>query len=1126
MVTEPVIADAAERERALDVSRSFIVQAPAGSGKTELLTQRFLCLLAGVRHPEEIYAITFTRKAAAEMRNRILAALDAATDPQPTQTHRRRTWQLARAALAQDARQGWQIASNPNRLRIQTFDSLSHALARQMPLLSALGAAPGTSEQPERFYREAARATLRMLEDDTLGPHVERLLVHLDNRQGQLEDLLCSMLARREQWLGHTLAAPQGSDIEAALDDAVTSHLQQLHDACEPGLLSALSDIAQQAAARLDPSRTREPAPDSLGAWREYTAAPGTQWSDLAKWLGLAELVLTRGNTPRRQWNADIGFAAPSESGIAAATKAQRQKDKEAIKDLCTRLCADDETVALWCGLRQLPQQGLDMQQQAVLASLFAVLLHAASELQLVFRDNGEVDFAEIQMRARRALGSPDEPTDLALSLDYRLQHLLVDEFQDTSSSQYALLTTLTAGWQHGDGRTLFAVGDPMQSIYRFREAEVGLYLSAREHGIGGLRLEPLRLEVNFRSTGAIVDWVNAAFPLILPHRADAGRGAVPYSAAIALDQQEDPQAVQLHPFAANDAQAEAACVLELVKVALGESEDGQVAVLARARSHLHAIALALKEAGLAFQAVDVDPLALQPVLRDLHHLTRALLHPADRLSWMVVLRAPWLGLGLPDLLTIAEASPRCIPGRLRDPAVLAALSTDGRDRVQRLLQILDHQLPARGRRPLRQWIEGVWLRLGGPAVASHEALSDAQAYLALLDLNEQAGGLLDFAGLDTALARLYATPDSNADGRIQLMTMHKAKGLEFDTVILPGLGRRPRGSSSELLYWLERTGADGRTRLLMAPIRASEQATDPISGYLRELDREKSRLEASRLLYVAATRARRRLHLLGHITFNSKGEPGKPAADSLLEKLWPVVGDMFAPLQAPTAATTGGPALNPAALWRLPADWRPASGADTTIAIAPTDTGTPVVDIDYDWAGDTARHVGTLVHRHLERIATQGVGLWTPERIAGLQDGVRLGLRNLGVDAGELEQAVGRTLRALQQTLADDTGRWILAAHTDARCEWPLTVFEQTARHYVIDRSFVDEQGVRWIIDYKTGEHLDADRDAFLDGEQLRYRAQLENYGRIVRTLEDRPIRLALYFPLFPDWRAWDYPG
>jgi len=1119
-MTEPQIADAAQRASALDIGESFIVQAPAGSGKTELLSQRYLRLLAEVEHPEEIYAITFTRKAAAEMRNRILAALDGAAGPQPQEAHRRLTWQLARAALEQDRRHDWQIVRNPNRLRIQTFDSLSHALARQMPLLSELGAPPATTDKAEPYYRAAARATLRMLEDAELGPHLECLLVHLDDRQALLEDLLSSMLARRDQWLGHTLSPPSADDIDTALEDAVTSHLGRLLDRCRADWLHQLGVVAQQAAANLEPARAA--AADTLAAWRDRSALPGTQWRDLPAWLGLAELLVTAQGGLRRRWDAKLGFPAPSEKGIDKALKVQRQQAKDEIQALCGQLAEDAEGVALWAGLRLLPRHGLDAQQQAVLSSLFRVLLHAASELQLLFRERGEVDFAEIQMRARQALGSPEEPTDLALSLDYRLQHLLVDEFQDTSSSQYDLLATLTAGWQNGDGRTLFAVGDPMQSIYRFREAEVGLYLAAREHGIGQLRLQPLTLEVNFRSSGGIVDWVNHSFPAILPPAVDVGRGAVPYAPAVAFDRQGDKAAVQVHAFAGNDARGEAAKVVELVREALAQSDDGQVAVLARARSHLHAIALALKEAGLAFQAVDVDPLAGQPVVQDLHNLTRAMLHPADRLAWLVVLRAPWLGLDLRDLLRIAEGSPRSVLARLRDPELRATLSPDGRARVERLLRIVDRELPARGRRPLRQWMEGIWLRLGGAAIATASAMDDAQAYLALLDQLEQAGGLLDFAQLETALAALYAAPDGRAGGRVQLMTMHKSKGLEFDSVILPGLGRRPRGGSSELLYWLERTDAQGRTRLLMAPIRAAEQAAEPISDYLRELDRDKERLETSRLLYVAATRAKRRLHLLGHIAFSNRGEPARPAADSLLEKLWPVVGEAFDGLAAPTEDTEGAvPRL--AGLRRLPADWQP-TASTRVVESLPAGEDEASVRIEFDWAGDTARHVGTLVHRHLERIATQGVEHWTQERVADLEPTVRRGLQNLGVDDGELGGALDKTLRALRRTLADDTGRWILGSHAEARCEWPLSVHDETTRHYVIDRSFVDQDGTRWIIDYKTGEHLAGDRDAFLDQERERYRAQLENYARIVRLLDDRPIRLALYFPLFADWRVWDY--
>src|SRR5207253_3724806 len=129
-----------------------------------------------------------------------------------------------------------------------------------------------------------------------------------------------------------------------------------------------------------------------------------------------------------------------------------------------------------------------------VLEAIGGVLRPAIAQLKLVFQARGQVDFTEVAQRALLALGKEGEPTDLALALDYRIRHLLIDEFQDTSISQYELVARLTEGWEAGDGRTLFAVGDPMQSIYRFREAEVGLFLEARRGGIGTVELEQIEL--------------------------------------------------------------------------------------------------------------------------------------------------------------------------------------------------------------------------------------------------------------------------------------------------------------------------------------------------------------------------------------------------------------------------------------------------------------------------------------------------------------------------------------------------------------------------------------------------------------------------------------------------------
>src|SRR5262249_3363240 len=151
---------------------------------------------------------------------------------------------------------------------------------------------------------------------------------------------------------------------------------------------------------------------------------------------------------------------------------------------------------------------------------LLVVLPRAAARVQLVFARRGVMDFNEATLVALRALDTEGGASDLLLALDTRIEHLLVDEFQDTSFAQCELLERLTAGWAPGDGRTLFLVGDPMQSVYRFRDANVRLFLEARaRRRLGSVALEPLTLSSNFRSQRGLVDWVNRVFPWVFPGR-------------------------------------------------------------------------------------------------------------------------------------------------------------------------------------------------------------------------------------------------------------------------------------------------------------------------------------------------------------------------------------------------------------------------------------------------------------------------------------------------------------------------------------------------------------------------------------------------------------------------------
>ncbi|HEV2008373.1 MAG TPA: UvrD-helicase domain-containing protein, partial [Burkholderiales bacterium] len=259
-MTVTQIPDLDARRRALDPAQSFIVRAPAGSGKTELLIQRYLRLLAYVDHPEEIVAVTFTRKAASEMRERVLQALAGAKADRPPETeHAQLTRELAVAALRRNIAAGWCIAENPARLHIQTIDSLCAALTRQMPLLSKFGSQPESIEDASALYLEAARATVALVEsDDAVAHDIERLLTHLDNDVKRIEDLLADMLKRRDHWLRH-VHGRERAELEAALMKVRCEVLQCARALMPEALHAELIALARYAAINLAAEGTSSP---------------------------------------------------------------------------------------------------------------------------------------------------------------------------------------------------------------------------------------------------------------------------------------------------------------------------------------------------------------------------------------------------------------------------------------------------------------------------------------------------------------------------------------------------------------------------------------------------------------------------------------------------------------------------------------------------------------------------------------------------------------------------------------------------------------------------------------------------------------------------------------------------
>jgi ATP-dependent exoDNAse (exonuclease V) beta subunit len=755
------------------------------------------------------------------------------------------------------------------------------------------------------------------------------------------------------------------------------------------------------------------------------------------------------------------------------------------------------------------------------------MLNHAAAALTAVFAERGEIDFSGVAQGAVMALGEEDAPTDLLLAMDARVRHLLVDEFQDTSLGQWELIRRLTAGWSEGDGRTVFLVGDPMQSIYRFREADVALFLRAREHGLPCVRLESLRLRTNFRSQAGVVDWVNATFREVLPGNEDPDSGAVPYAASTARHPALAGDAVHWHPFVGNDIEAahraEARRVARVAAQALAEDPGLSVAILVRNRSHLDRIVPALKAAKVRFRAVDIEPLGRRPVVQDLLAITRALSHAADRVAWLALLRAPWCALDVRDLHALPVSSPDgaglTVWELLNDDVRLACASPEGAKRARRVRDVLRPFVDGRGRGSLRERVEAAWLALGGPACVERASdLEDAETFFDRLEELDEAGELADPTVLEEHLEQLFAAPDVGEDARVQVMTIHKAKGLEFDVVVLPGMHRIPRINERPLFAW--RARADGR--LMMAPVRAAGEVAEPAYDYVRGLDAGASDHETGRLFYVAATRARRRLHLLGFVRADEKtGELRRPTPRSLLEKAWPAAQAAFAGA-APMAATQAE--ATPAETDERDLLRQVRIGAlDVRVPAAPAPqpaAPSPEPPLRFDWATETARHVGSIAHAWLQRIGVEGLERWDAARIAGLGSAVERALARRGVPASEIAAASQRVRRALEGALGEEKGRWILGSHPESRFEYRLRMASpEGVRLVVIDRLFTDAAGERWIVDYKTSEHEGADLDAFLASEVERYTPQLRRYAA---ALPGRSA-LGLYFPLMGRWRTLD---
>lgn len=1066
-----MLIDQEARIKATNPEDSYIVQAPAGSGKTEILSQRFLRLLGRVEAPEHIVALTFTRKAASEMRERVLAALHkAARGEEPTSPHLAQTLSYARDALARNDALNWQLLNQPSRLRIMTIDSLCHMISQAIPLQEKQIAFAQITDLPESFYLKAAKACFQFACEHTdYQDALKTVLLHLDNRQDKLIDLMKNLLQQRDHWLEPLYLAKnqEKSMYEKAILRIETHALQCFYASIPKELGQRLMTLANTMAVLENDSNSPR-----------YSLRNYFQFETLDKegLSALSALLLTSQGVLRQGFDHHVGLKRAT---VDEPDYTQIKKHSKSVLSELTLYPDFLETLLL---VRQLPDPHYAKDQWEVLQALFTLLPLLVGHLHVCFSENNALDFATVSQQALFALGESENPTDLALYLDNTIHHLLIDEFQDTSITQFQLITQLVQGWLIGDGKTLFVVGDPMQSIYRFRQAEVGLFLKAQAEGIGPVLLNPLSLQCNFRSQAGIIDWVNQQFKSIFPLKDDIESGAVSFHPSTSVKELLAGDAVSALQLESKMEEAQA--IIDIIQ----QHYDESIAILVRSRSQLTEIIRLLREHHIPYQGVDIDLLSILPHVQNAWSLTKALLMPANRLAWLEVLRSPACGLSLNDLHAIAASnSKQSIYQALSEAHQNEALSEEGRKRCAYVYSILHNALINRAQTSLSEWVSLTQKQLQSHLFLSSSEQEDLEQFWALLDKYEEDGQLPNIDVFKKAIMGLYSQQVTPSN--LQIMTIHKSKGLEFDCVILPGLGAASKNREAPLFKWLKLPVREEESMLLISPIKAAHAKNCPLYDYIGLLDEQKNHYEQQRLLYVAVTRAKKRLYLLNNST--------RATSKSFMNLLQHQV---FTPIKEETSEEK---ATVLPQFYKLPQE---------LYETPPSFPSFLKNQVNINPSTDYVRLAGIATHQILQWICDNH-----PTSSEEIPEGFIEQCLNAQPFDNQQKEAITLQIQQQISTLfRSQKGSWIIKKHLHEKNEYALlvNVLGKVVTR-IIDRTFI-EDGTRWIIDFKTGK-MEVSNHAHHQKQVNEYAAYLQSRGSL-------PIKCAIYYLSEDKFVPWDW--
>lgn len=998
------------RIQALDPMLSLIVSAPAGSGKTFLLTRRILNLLMHVDNPAHVVAITFTKKAANEMLSRLISCLEMQTED------------IAKKVIERSNKLNWDILNHPEQLSIMTIDSycswlLSHT---EQSIVQPV------SQSPSALYQDTIVDYYNQ-EQWTNAQH--KLMAAFNGQYNQLEQLLIELLGTRDQWMTSLKNTDLKLSCQKGIQNITDNHINALNES-----ILSLQPLIEKLL------HEHKMIAEKLG--EELIYKPQTNLRQQLEQL--ADMLLTKTGSARKSLNKKQGIYAKSK--IASFPDVERHQSS--FKSLHEEILTFIESNILLSSLHEV--KGLPSLQagdeQDFLEDLSSVLTDILASFKAQLFGKGLTDFTEISMQTIDAL---QRDKTLQQFCKMNIYHVLIDEFQDTSLMQYQLLESLIKCWPENEHRTLFAVGDPMQSIYRFRQADVRLFLKLQQSSIAHIRPRAIALACNFRSSSKLINQINELFTNVFPDVDMPHLAAISYRAATPTKPIEQHHGIYLYQEQSEDEAAQALKSIQLIQSLQVQHPGESIAILVQARSHLKHIIPLLEHHDLKFNAIDIYPTVNLSAIQDLSALYGMLTDPLDKLSEMIVLRSPLCGITLNSLCE--HSSPGCDKStpKITNPTDIALLKKL-KDTVRKTQ--LHHAHPVH-----QTWF--VWQQLCADQIYPQDQQDAIQNWFKEVTLLHDEGLALNRHAILAHFSKSY-TSKVSPGATIELLTAHKSKGLEYDHVIIPHLEKRKPSSSTPLFY--------------------TEQSSDPIiqptftqntqnNDYFKNLNKNRDYFESLRLLYVACTRAKSTLHLIGFIQ-------DKPSTGSWAEAIWKH-GQNQADIRSETTETSAEAVTQ--------------NTSTKTYYTTKHNLIEPSVPVEE--VGSIKADIGTHLHYFMQlQLCNNSEQKW------------RYYLANQYLSDQDRTDIISSCDRIKQTMESSKTMQWVLKQHKWHRTEYPV---HNNGKLLVIDRLFEDDDTI-WIIDYKFPT-IQKNDDELL----TTYAQQLNGYMTAMQH-HNKPVRAALYLP------------